>query len=214
MSSWSIHAGSRLITWRISWPAAGHGCMRSRRLPGGRPPIFALCIPIGRHAEESFGDQQSDSFAALVERVDPACIIPCSEQALYWMWKQPGKIQERSLPNVAPAIRPLLLDRTLLLEEAAAWQVAIPAATRLNSRDDCHAAIAAGLPLMVKSGQSVGSIGVALCHTAEEVIGAFHKFSGRPASVTAQRYYVGPTYLAGGLFVHGEAVHFFAGEKR
>lgn len=178
------------------------------------PPSYLRAVyPYRSYAEESFGDQQSGSFAALVERVDPACIIPCSEQALYWMWKQPGHIQERSLPNVAPAIRPLLLDRTLLLEEAAGWQVAIPTAMRLNSRDDCHAAIAVGLPLMVKSGQSVGSTGVALCRTADEVIGAFDKFSGRPGSVTAQRFYVGPTYLAGGLFVHGEAVHFYAGQK-
>ena len=73
------------------------------------------------YLEEPFGNQQSDSFAAMVERVDPASIIPCTEQALYWMWNQPDHIQERCLPNVAPAIRPLLLDRTLLLEEAAGW---------------------------------------------------------------------------------------------
>jgi hypothetical protein len=66
---------------------------------------------------------------------------------------------------------------------------------------------------MVKSGQSVGSTGVALCSTFDEVIRAFDEFSSRAASITAQRFYVGPTYLAGGLFVHGEAVHFYAGEK-
>jgi hypothetical protein len=181
--------------------------------PRWPPSYLRAAYPYRSYTEEVFGDQRSDSFAALAERVDPACIIPCSEQALYWMWKQPGHIQERSLPNVAPAIRPLLLDRTLLLEEAAGWQVATPTAMRLNSSDDCRAAIAAGLPLVVKSGQSVGSTGVALCRTADEVIRAFGRFSGRPASVTAQRFYAGPTYLAGGLFVHGEAVHFYAGEK-
>jgi hypothetical protein len=163
--------------------------------------------------EESFGNQPSDSFAAMVERIDPACILPCTEQALYWMWNQPDHIQERCLPNVAPAIRPLLLDRALLLEEAAGWGVATPTSMPLNSHDDCRAAIAAGLPLMVKSGQSVASAGVALCRTSDEVIRAFDEFFSRAASVTAQRYYVGPTYLAGGLFVHGEAVHFYAGEK-
>lgn len=181
--------------------------------PRWPPPYLRAVYPYRSYVEEQFGNQRSDSFADLVERVDPACIIPCSEQALYWIWKQPEHIQERSLPNVATAIRPLLLDRTLLLEEAVGWQVATPTSMRLNSRDDCRAAIAGGLPLMVKSGQSVGATGVALCHTADEVIAAFDKFSGRPASITAQRYYVGPTYLAGGLFVHGEAVHFYAGQQ-
>ena len=179
------------------------------------PPSYLRSVyPYRSYVEEPFGDQQSGAFAALVDRVDPACIIPCSEQALYWIWKQPRHIQERSLPNVAPAIRPLLLDRTLLLEAAeASWGVVTPTSMRLDSRDDCLAAIATGLPLMVKSGQSVGSTGVALCHTADEVVRAFDKFSGRPASISAQRYYVGPTYLAGGLFVHGAAIHFYAGEK-
>ena len=58
--------------------------------------------------------------------------------------------------RVAPAIRPLLLDRALLLEAAAGWGVATPTAMSLNSHDDCRAAIAASLPLVVKSGQSIG----------------------------------------------------------
>ena len=98
----------------------------------------------------------------MVERVEPAFIIPCTEHALYWLWNQPEHIQERCLPSVTPAIRPLLLDRALLLEAAAGWGVATPTAMPLNSHDDCRAAIAAGLPLVVKSGQSIGG-GVALC---------------------------------------------------
>ena len=159
------------------------------------------------------GDQSSDAFANMVERVNPACIIPLTEPALYWMWDQPAHIQERCLPRVPPEIQPLLLDRALLLERAADWGVATPESIPLNSHDDCRAAIAAGLPLIVKSGQSVATAGVALCRTSDEVIQAFDKFFGSTTSVSAQRYYVGPTYLAGALFVHGEAVHFYAGKK-
>jgi hypothetical protein len=177
------------------------------------PPYLRGWYPYRSYLEEPFGNQESDSFAAMVERVGPACIIPCTEQALYWLWNQPGHIQERCLPDVAPAVRPLLLDRALLLEEAAGWGVATPAAMPLDSHDDCRAAIAAGLPVMIKSGQSIGGTGVALCRTSGEVIRAFDEFSRRPAPVTAQRYYAGPTYLAGALFVHGAAVHFYAGEK-
>jgi hypothetical protein len=178
------------------------------------PPRFLRAMyPYRSCVGEAFGDQPSDSFAAMVERVDPVCIIPCTEQALYWMWKQPAHIQERCLPNVASEIRPLLLDRALLLERAADWGVATPDAMPLESHDDCRAAIAAGLPLMVKSGQSNASKGVALCRTSDEVIRAFDKFFHRATSVTAQRYYVGPTYMAGALFVHGAAVHFYAGEQ-
>ena len=54
---------------------------------------------------------------------------------------------------------------------------------------------------------------MALCRTSDEVIRAFDEFFRRAASVTAQRYYVGPTYLAGALFLQGEAVHFYAGEE-
>ena len=117
------------------------------------------------------------------------------------MWHQPVHVQERCLPNVAPAIRPLLLDRALLLEAAAGWGVAIPSTMPLNSHEDCRAAIAVGLPLMVKSGQSIGGTGVALCRTSEDVIRAFDEFFRWAASVTAQRYYLGPTYLAGALFL-------------
>ena len=140
-------------------------------------------------------------------------IIPCSEEALYWLWDQPGPIQRLGFPDVAPAVRPLLRDRALLLEQAAAWGVPVPAAVPLGSRADCDTAIAAGLPLVVKSGQSVGSRGVALCRTPGEVIEAFGRFAPLGTSVTAQRFYTGPTYMAGALFVHGEAVHFYAGEK-
>lgn len=158
-------------------------------------------------------DQSSDAFANMVERVNPACIIPLTEPALYWMWDQQAHIQERCLPRVPPEIQPLLLDRALLLERAADWGVATPEAITLNSHDDCRAAIATGLPLIIKSGQSVATAGVALCRTPDEVIQAFDKFFGSTTSVSAQRYYVGPTYLAGALFVHGEAVHFYAGKK-
>ena len=177
------------------------------------PPYLRAAYPYRSYVEEPIGDQKSDSFAAMVERVEPACIIPCTEHALYWLWNQPEHIQERCLPSVAPAIRPLLLDRALLLEAAAGWGVATPTAMPLNSHDDCRAAIAAGLPLVVKSGQSIGGAGVALCRTSDEVIRAFDEFFRRAASVTAQRYYAGPTYLAGALFLQGEAVHFYAGEE-
>ena len=177
------------------------------------PPYLRAADPYRSYLEEPIRDQKSDSFAAMVERIPPACIIPCTEQALYWMWHQPVHVQERCLPNVAPAIRPLLLDRALLLEAAAGWGVAIPSTMPLNSHEDCRAAIAVGLPLMVKSGQSIGGTGVALCRTSEDVIRAFDEFFPRAASVTAQRYYLGPTYLAGALFLQGKAVHFYAGEK-
>ena len=204
-----------LTTDYLAYQLASRGACVHLFTPSLRwPPAFLrAAFPYRSCVGEAFGDQPSDSFAAMVERVDPAAIIPCTEQAFYWMWKQPAHIQERCLPNVAPEIRPLLLDRALLLEKAADWGVATPDAVPLKSHDDCRAAIAAGLPLMVKSGQSNASKGVALCHTSDEVIRAFDKFFHKATSVTAQRYYVGPTYMAGGLFVHGEAVHFYAGEQ-
>jgi hypothetical protein len=177
------------------------------------PPFMRAGYPYRSCLGEPFGNEPSDSFAAMVERVDPAYIIPCTEQALYWMWIQAADIHERCLPNVHPTTRPLLLDRALLLEKAAAWGVATPEAMLLTDRDDCRAAIEKGLPLVVKSGQSSASNGVALCSTSEEVFQAFDKFLGKAGSVTAQRFYSGPTYMTGGLFVHGEAVHFYAGEQ-
>jgi hypothetical protein len=178
-----------------------------------RPPYLRVAYPYRSYVVAPLADGPSDSFQSMVERIDPACIIPCTEAALYWLWDQPDHIQQRCLPNVAPAMRPLLLDRALLLENAATWGVPIPESVPLTSLDDCRAAIAAGLPLMVKAGRSIGSNGVALCRTPDEVIRAFEEFFPTGASVSAQRFYVGPTYLAGALFVHGEAIHFYAGEK-
>jgi hypothetical protein len=178
-----------------------------------RPPYLRVAYPYRSHITEGLASGPCDSFRAMVERIDPACIIPCTEAALYWIWDQPDHIQKLCLPNVAPAMRPLLLDRALLLENAAAWGVSTPDSTPLTSLDDCRAAIATGLPLMVKAGRSIGSNGVALCRTPDEVTRAFGEFFPTGASVSAQRFYVGPTYLAGALFVNGEAIHFYAGEK-
>lgn len=178
-----------------------------------RPRYLRLAYPYRSYVEQPLENGSSDSFRAMAERIDPAYIIACSEEALYWLWDQPDHIQRICLPNVAPAVRPLLLDRALLLEQAAAWGVPVPEAVLLGSRADCDEAIAAGLPLMVKSGQSVASTGVALCRTPGEVHEAFGRFAPRGASVAAQRFYIGPTYLAGALFEHGEAVHFYVGEK-
>ena len=169
--------------------------------------------PYTSFVEQPLEKESSESFRAMVERIDPACIMPCTDQALYWMWDQPDHIQRLCLPDVAPAVRPLLLDRALLLEEAAAWGVPVPEGMPLGSRADCDAAIAAGLPVMVKSGRSVGALFVALCRTPEEVIEAFERFAPQGASVTAQHFYTGPTYMAGALFVDGEAVHLYSGEK-
>ena len=178
-----------------------------------RPRYLRVAYPYRSYVEQPLVNESSDAFQAMVERVDPARIIPCTEEALYWLWDQPGHIQRLCLPDVAPTVRPLLLDRALLLEEAAACGVPVPEAMPLGSRADCDAAIAWGLPLMVKSGRSVGSKGIALCRTPEEVIEAFGRFAPLGTSVTAQRFYTGPTYMAGALFVHGEAVHLYSGEK-
>ena len=178
-----------------------------------RPRYLRVAYPYRSYVEQPLVEESSDAFQAMVERVDPALIIPCTEEALYWMWDQPGPIQRRCFPDVTPEVRPLLLDRALLLEEAAACGVPVPEAMPLGSRADCDAAIAWGLPLMVKSGQSVGSRGIALCRTPEEVIEAFGRFAPLGTSVTAQRFYTGPTYMAGAFFVHGEAVHLYSGEK-
>jgi hypothetical protein len=139
--------------------------------------------------------------------------MPCTEEALYWMWDQPDHIQRLCLPDVDPAVRPLLFDRALLLAEADAWGLPVPAGMPLGTRADCDAAIAGGLPVMVKGGRSVGATFVALCRTPEQVIAAFERFAPQGASVTAQHLYKGPTYQAGAFFVDGEAVHLYVGEK-
>lgn len=198
----------------LAYQLASRGARVHALMPSLRwPSYLRAAYPYRSYLEEPIGNHKSGPFAAMVERVRPACIIPCTEHALYWLWDQPEYIQERCLPDAAPAIRPLLLDRALLVEAAGDWGVATPAAMPLNSQDDCEAAIAAGLPLVVKSGRSIGGDGVALCRTSGDVVRAFNEFSRGVASVTAQRYYAGPTYLAGGLFLRGEAVHFYAGEK-
>lgn len=177
------------------------------------PRYLRAGYPYRSHVELPLVKGSSDAFEAMVERIGPACIIPGTEDALYWLWDQPDQIQRLCLPDVAPAVRPLLLDRALLLAEAAGWGVPVPAAMPLGSQADCDVAIVGGLPVVVKAGQSIGGKGVALCRTPREVIGAFERFAARGTSVTAQRFYTGPTYLAGGLFIQGQAVHFYVGEK-
>ena len=177
-----------------------------------RPRYLRVAYPYRSYVEQPLAPESSDAFRAMVDRVDPACIIPCTEPAVYWLWDQPAEIQRRCLPDVAEAARPLVLDRALLIEAAAGWGVPVPASMPLASQADCEAAIAGGLPLMVKSGQSIGANGVALCRTPQEVAAAFERFAGPGRSVTAQRFCTGPTFVACGLFVNGEAVHFYAGE--
>ena len=205
-------------TWRstdyLAYQLAKRGLEVHAFTPSLRRPRYLRAgYPYGSYLEQPLTGKNSDAFRAMVDTVGPACVIPCTEQALYWLWDQPEDIQRLSLPDVDPAIRPLLLDRALLLDKASGWDVPVPAAMPLHSPADCDAAVATGLPLVLKSGQSVGSYGVALCRTAGEVTAAFEEFVPRGCSVTAQRFYTGPTFIAGGLFVNGEAVHFYAGEK-
>jgi hypothetical protein len=162
-----------------------------------------------------FGDDPTKAFADMVDRVKPTTIIPTTENAFYWIWTQPEYIQALGIPNVPAALKPILTDRALLLSKAAEWGVSTPESIPLTNLDDCRTAIEKGLPLVVKSGRSTASDGVAMCKTADEVIQAFNTFSRKRKdhSVSAQRFYLGPTYLTGGLFVHGEAVHFYAGEQ-
>lgn len=179
---------------------------RPRYLPRVGYPYGSICIQ---------SDPQGTTTALLrmVDKVRPACIIPCSEQSLYWLWRQPKEIQSLCFPNVAEALRPLLLDRGQLLEAASVWGVPVPSMTTLESREDCDKAIVGGLPLVVKAARSINSLGVRFCATADEVRAAYDTFSATGLRTDAQRYYTGGTFLAGGFFVNGRAAHFYAGEK-
>jgi hypothetical protein len=148
----------------------------------------------------------------MIDRVQPACIIPCMEESLYWLWEQPDAVQRLCLPQVPVEQRPLLLDRARFIAEAARWGVPVPDSADLRDRDDCRGAASAGLPVVVKAAQSVSGGGVAFCHTAADVVAAFERFSAAGLTVSAQRYYTGPTYVAGGLFIDGEPVHFYGAE--
>src|SRR5262249_35564440 len=143
------------------------------------------------------------SLLRMIDEVKPACVIPCSEKSLYWLWSQPKEIQSLCFPNVAEVLRPLLLDRSQLVKAAAAWGVPGPSATALESREDCDKAISDGLPLVVKAARSLNSDGVRLCTTAEEVRAAYDMFSAAGLHVDAQRYYTGGTFYAAGFFVNG-----------
>jgi hypothetical protein len=179
---------------------------RPRYLPRAGYPYGSICV-------QSDPRGTTDALMRMVDQVKPACIIPCAEQSLYWLWRQPKEIQSLCLPNVAEALRPLLLDRGQLLEAASAWGVPVPSAMTLESREDCDKAIAGGLPLVVKAAMSINSDGVRFCATAEEVRAAYDTFSAAGSRIDAQRYYTGGTFLAGGFFVNGRAAHFYAGEK-
>jgi hypothetical protein len=178
-----------------------------------RPPYLRARYPYRSFQIEPDVNRWPEALLDMVERVRPTYIIPGGEESLYWLWEQPQPIQRLCLPNVPEALRPLLLDRAVLLSEAASWGVPTPQSLAMRNLDDCLAAIAGGVPLVVKSGQSFAGTGVALCRTPGEVIDAFQKYVAAGQSVTAQQFYTGGSYLAGGMFVHGEPVHFYAGES-
>ncbi len=187
-----------------------HACTplirRPRYLPRVGYPYGSICV-------QSDPRGTTTALLRMIDKIKPACIIPCGEQSLYWLWRQPKEIQSLCFPNVAEALRPLLLDRGQLLEAASVWGVPVPSATTLESREDCEKAIAGGLPLVVKAARSINSNGVRFCATADEVRAAYDTFSATGLRIDAQRYYTGGTFLAGGFFVNGRAAHFYAGEK-
>ena len=187
-----------------------HACTPLTRRPYYLPRVG---YPYGSICIQSDPRDTTTALMRMIDKIKPACIIPCSEQSLYWLWRQPKEIQSLCFPNVAEVVRPLLLDRGQLLEAAAAWGVPVPSATTLESREDCDKAIAGGLPLVVKAARSINSTGVRFCATADEVRGAYDTFSATGLRMDAQRYYTGGTFLAGGFFVNGRAAHFYAGEK-
>jgi hypothetical protein len=187
-----------------------HACTPLTRRP---PYLPSFGYPYGSVCVQPDPQRTTTALLTMIDKVKPACIIPCGEQSLYWLWRQPKEIQSLCFPNVAEVLRPLLLNRGHLLEAASAWGVPVPSAMTLESREDCDKAIARGLPLIVKAARSINSDGVRFCETADEVRAAYDTFSLTGERIDAQRYYTGGTFLAGGFFVNGRAAHFYAGEK-
>ena len=63
------------------------------------PRYLRAGYPYRSHVELPLVKGSSDAFEAMVERIGPACIIPGTEDALYWLWDQPGQIQRLCLPG-------------------------------------------------------------------------------------------------------------------
>ena len=106
----------------------------------------------------------------------------------------------------------LISDKFDMSCMAAARGIAIPRQARIRHDETAECAHMA-LPVVIKPTAGRGGAGITICQSALAAQRAIarHSMSGRDC--IAQQFIDGPTYLAGGLFLRGEPVRFYATEK-
>ena len=102
-----------------------------------RPRYLRLPILTGLTSSSRWGKRAHDAFRAMAERISPRYIIPCSEEALYWLWISPA-LSSGCVSRMCRRPSGRCCGIGLLLEQAAAWGVPVPAAVPLGSRADCE----------------------------------------------------------------------------
>lgn len=149
----------------------------------------------------------------VLDRWPAASVLALTEEILYRIWDTAPAWAGRVFPICQPWQRTLLCGKARLSEYVAATGVRVPKQRRISPADELGIAVEEfGLPVVVKGATSTGGARVRIARTRQDAVDTAARIA-KDGNCFLQEYVAGPTFLVGGLFVDGQPIRLYAGEK-
>jgi hypothetical protein len=151
---------------------------------------------------------------AAVRRPVYDVVYPVTEPLQSLLWDAGPSWSASVFPQVDEGLRPARRDKRLMSELVASHGVPIPRQMDAASDEAVHLAVRElGLPIVIKGRVGRGGDATRICASAASALTEARRLRGRGREPFAQAYIEGVTHLAGGLFVEGRMVRYYAGAK-
>jgi hypothetical protein len=151
---------------------------------------------------------------AAVRRSAYDVVYPLTEPLQWLLWDAHPSWIASVFPQVAERLRPARRDKRLMSELVARQGVPIPRQMDAGSDDAVRLAVRElGLPIVIKGRVGRGGDATRICASAASALTEARRLRRRGRGPFAQAYVEGVTHLAGGLFIEGRMVRYYAGAK-
>ena len=141
-------------------------------------------------------------------------VYPVTEPLQQLIWSRRPGWEGLVFPEVDETQRERRRDKWAMSEHMARSGLLIPEQRPAKSDAQVLEAIAAiGLPVVIKGSSGRGGQATHICDSAAEACATARELRLSGSTPFAQRFIHGTTCLAGGLFLRGRALRFFAGRK-
>ena len=170
-------------------------------------------FPVTSHSTPNPADAgYAEHVGALARNVD--YIIPIGNNCLPIAYNASTTWRDKVFPAITPDTFALLFDKFASTQFAIQLGIRCPDSTEVETLEQLHNATELfGLPIVLKQRSGWAGTGVRICHTREDLEKTFHLFRAQgDRGLFCQRYIRGTPCLAGGLFLHGNAVRIYCAD--